>query len=88
MIQKREYLSEQGGYIQCPVHGRELGYVVCFHVMDEGAAVARTQAAKPEDVGIIECSECASVPMSELEASNYTPVCGPSARQSGWLPAA
>lgn len=60
------------GYIQCRSHGkRQLGYVACVHVLEQGAPVRYREDATASDPGLVLCRSCHekgenAVPMNDL----------------------
>lgn len=63
--------GERSGDVHCGVHGRLAvwpGYVVCIHVLDEGAPVAHYYAPGLEEEGFGEaaCAACAALQMTEV----------------------
>jgi hypothetical protein len=70
--------------IWCRLHGREVGYIVCRHVLS-GSPVTHLAMGTPEKAGELLCAACLSR-LDKVTDDELTCICGCCARERGYIP--
>lgn len=66
-------------FVDCEVHGRILGYVVCCHVIANDAPVAKAVSPNEDHLGEILCAE------ADHNPGHMTLICAQCALSQGWV---
>lgn len=62
--------------VRCGTHGdRLLGYIVCVHVLNEGAAIEHIVEPTPADLGEVLCAVCAPPEPHEPDVTELRLIC-------------